>query len=100
MVRIEIVYAEPHRSIVKAYRLPAGARVADAVAQAAADGDFAGIDWLHSSIGIFGTLTHADHPLEDGDRVEIYRPLARDPKLARRARAARTTRKPGSPRIR
>jgi hypothetical protein len=34
-----------------------------------------------------------DQILEDGDRVEIYRPLAADPKLARRARAkqARTS---------
>jgi len=100
MVRIEIVYAEPHRSIAKAYRLPAGARVSDAVTQAAADGDFAGIDVLHSTIGIFGKLTRADHPLKDGDRVEIYRPLARDPKLARQARAARTGRTPGAPRVR
>jgi putative ubiquitin-RnfH superfamily antitoxin RatB of RatAB toxin-antitoxin module len=100
MVEIEIVYAEPHRSITKAYSLPTGARVSDAVAQAAADGDFAGIDLLHSSIGIFGKLTPADHPLKDGDRVEIYRPLARDPKLARQARAARTARTHGSPRVR
>jgi len=87
MVEIEIVYAEPHRSIVKACRLPAGACVADAVAQAAADGDFVGIDWRHASIGIFGKLTPSDHPLKDGDRVEIYRPLACDPKIARRARS-------------
>jgi putative ubiquitin-RnfH superfamily antitoxin RatB of RatAB toxin-antitoxin module len=26
--------------------------------------------------------------VEDGDRVEVYRPLARDPKEARRERAA------------
>jgi putative ubiquitin-RnfH superfamily antitoxin RatB of RatAB toxin-antitoxin module len=86
MVRIEIVYAEPQRSIVKAFRLPEGARVADAVIHAAADRDFVGIDVLHSSVGIFGKLAHADHPLKNGDRVEIYRPLARDPKVARRAR--------------
>jgi len=100
MVEIEIVYAEPHRSISKAYRLPAGARVSDAVAQAAADGDFVGIDWRHASIGIFGKPTPSDHPLKDGDRVEIYRPLGCDPKLARQARAARTARTPGSPRVR
>jgi putative ubiquitin-RnfH superfamily antitoxin RatB of RatAB toxin-antitoxin module len=28
-----------------------------------------------------------EHPLADGDRVEIYRPLAMDPKEARKRRA-------------
>jgi putative ubiquitin-RnfH superfamily antitoxin RatB of RatAB toxin-antitoxin module len=100
MVSIEVAYAEPHRSIVKSYRLPPGACVADALAHAAADPEFTGVDWMKSPIGIFGKLARRDQELNDGDRVEIYRPLARDPKLDRRARAARSTRPPGSPRIR
>ncbi len=97
---IEVAYAEPHRSIVKSYRLAPGARVADALAQAAADPDFGGVDLVNSPIGIFGRLAGANQELKDGDRVEIYRPLACDPKLARRTRAALSTRPPGSPRIR
>jgi putative ubiquitin-RnfH superfamily antitoxin RatB of RatAB toxin-antitoxin module len=100
MVSIEVAYAEPHRSIVKSYHLPPGARVADALAQAAADPDFTGLDLASAPIGIFGRLTPRDQQLNDGDRVEIYRPLASDPKLARRARAARGARAPGSPRPR
>jgi putative ubiquitin-RnfH superfamily antitoxin RatB of RatAB toxin-antitoxin module len=99
-VVIEVAYAEPHRSIVKAYRLLPGARVADALAEAAADPDFTGVELMKSPVGIFGRLTRGDQELNDGDRVEIYRPLAHDPKLARRARAALSTRPPGSPRRR
>lgn len=38
-------------------------------------------------IGVFGRLEPLDTPLQDGDRVEIYRPLQVDPKERRRRRA-------------
>jgi uncharacterized protein len=86
-LEIEIVYAEPQRAIVKRLRLPAGARVADALQLAAVDPDFAAMDLANSTFGIFGKLARADEPLRQGDRLEIYRPLLADPKEARRARA-------------
>lgn len=39
------------------------------------------------SVGIFGRICGRQTPLANGDRVEIYRPLAQDPRTARRARA-------------
>jgi putative ubiquitin-RnfH superfamily antitoxin RatB of RatAB toxin-antitoxin module len=86
-LRIEIAYAEPQRAIVKRYSLTAGSTVADALRLAALDPDFAAVDLANSALGIFGVLTRPDHILKDGDRIEIYRPLAADPKAARRARA-------------
>jgi putative ubiquitin-RnfH superfamily antitoxin RatB of RatAB toxin-antitoxin module len=88
-IRIEIVYAEPQRGIVKVYRLEAGSRVADVLKLAAADPAFTGVDVMNSPAGIFGQLVRPDAALLDGDRIEIYRPLAADPKLARRERARR-----------
>jgi putative ubiquitin-RnfH superfamily antitoxin RatB of RatAB toxin-antitoxin module len=35
-------------------------------------------------IGIYGQKVSLDHLLEEGDRVEIYRPLLADPKEVRR----------------
>ena len=93
-LRIEIAYAEPQRGIVKTWYLPAGSRVADALRLAALDPDFAGVDLANSALGIFGTLTRTDQALKEGDRIEIYRPLATDPKVARRARAKQARRKP------
>ena len=87
MIRIEIAYAEPQRSVVKAFSMPPGALIADALRLAAADQEFFGIDWPGSVVGIFGKVAHRDQPLKDGDRIEIYRPLAAEPKLARRTRA-------------
>jgi len=39
------------------------------------------------SVGIWGRAASPDAGLRDGDRVELYRPLAADPQEARRLRA-------------
>ena len=39
-------------------------------------------------LGIWGRLVNRDQTLEDGDRVEIYRPLEIDPRETRRRLAA------------
>jgi uncharacterized protein len=45
-------------------------------------------------VGIFGRVCDPGQLLADGDRVEIYRPLAADPKSARRARAREARKNP------
>lgn len=90
VIRVEIVYAEPNRSVVKSFSMPPAALLADVLRAAAADQEFLGIDLSGSAVGIFGKATHRDQPLKDGDRIEIYRPLAAEPKLARRERAKKT----------
>jgi uncharacterized protein len=92
-LQIEIAYAEPQRGIVKELRLPPGSCVADALRLAALDPDFSGVDLANSALGIFGRPVRRDHPLQAGDRIEIYRPLAADPKEARRARAKQARQK-------
>jgi len=61
--------------------LPAGATVLDAVVASGlqAEGGF----------GVFGKRVSGHTRVRDGDRVEIYRRLAEDPKEARRRRARR-----------
>lgn len=86
-LQIEVAYAEPQRAIVKIFRMAPGARVVDAMRLAALDPDFSGVDLKNSALGLFGRMIQGDHPLNEGDRIEIYRPLATDPKTARRARA-------------
>jgi hypothetical protein len=87
VIRVEIAYAEPRRSVVKSFSMPPGALLADALRAAAADQEFFGVDLSGSAVGIFGKVAHRDQPLKDGDRIEVYRPLAEEPKLARRTRA-------------
>jgi putative ubiquitin-RnfH superfamily antitoxin RatB of RatAB toxin-antitoxin module len=92
-LEVEIAYAEPQRVIIKVLRLPPGSHVADAMRLAALDPDFTGVDLANSPLGIFGRPTRTDHALQQGDRIEIYRPLAADPKVARRERAKQSRRK-------
>jgi uncharacterized protein len=86
-LRIMVAYALPERVIAKGYRVASGACVADALRLAALDPDFSGVELAGSAFGIFGRLARTDEALQDGDRIEIYRPLTADPKAARRERA-------------
>jgi hypothetical protein len=93
---VEVVCALPERAIIKAYRVSSPATVADALALAAADPDFSGIDVIGSPVGIFGASAAPGRVLQPGDRVEIYRALAADPKQARRERVQRArSQRPG-----
>jgi putative ubiquitin-RnfH superfamily antitoxin RatB of RatAB toxin-antitoxin module len=89
VIRVEIVYAQLQRSIIKSLLLSPGASIADALAEVALDLDFLGVDLANSPVGIFGKVARRDVKLNDGDRIEIYRPLQEEPKLARRKRAGR-----------
>jgi putative ubiquitin-RnfH superfamily antitoxin RatB of RatAB toxin-antitoxin module len=93
-ILIEVVYAEPRRALAKQYRLDAPATIADALRRAAADPDFHGVDVARAAVGVFGKAASADQGLKTGDRVEIYRPLTADPKIARRERAQQQRRPP------
>lgn len=88
-IRVEVVYALPERAWRVALRLPAGSAVKDAVR---ASGLRERLPELASSpldCGIFSHPCAPDRVLEDGDRVELYRPLLCDPKEIRRKRAKR-----------
>ncbi len=89
-LRVEVVYALAEVQHVVELALPANATVADALDRARRLPEFAGIDIANAAIGVFGTLvTDRNQRLNEGDRVEIYRPLTVDPMTARRLRANR-----------
>jgi len=54
--------------------------------------EFPGLDVNALPLGIFGEAVADDCVLRAGDRVEIYRPLANDPRELRRLQAERTRR--------
>ena len=95
MLKVEVVYALAQRSVSKALQLPPGATIADALKLAAGDENFQDLDLANAAVGIFGKVTTRDQRVKDGDRIEIYRPLLEEPKLARRNRAGRKASKSG-----
>ena len=72
-------------------QLPAGSTVAQALAEAARLPELElNLEQLPPAmIGIWGKSARAEQLLKNGDRLEIYRPLTVDPKVARRERFAR-----------
>lgn len=90
LIAVEVVYAAgPHAHRVAALRLPAGASAAAAVEASGLLRQHADIAWPGAPLGVFGRRVAPETALNDGDRVEIYRPLTLDPKERRRRRAGR-----------
>jgi putative ubiquitin-RnfH superfamily antitoxin RatB of RatAB toxin-antitoxin module len=73
--------------------VPEGAKVGDAVRESGLLERFAESGLAAQATGIWGRPCAADTPLKSGDRVELYRPLAMDPKEARRLRASRRSKR-------
>ncbi len=69
--------------------LPAGATLADALLASVALGHLPHAGVSDAGCGIWGKRAVPGQVLRDGDRVELYRPLTVDPKVARRERFAR-----------
>jgi putative ubiquitin-RnfH superfamily antitoxin RatB of RatAB toxin-antitoxin module len=92
-MQIEVVYAEAQLQRIAAIDVSEGATIADALAAASATAGFADINIAGLKTGIYGKLAGPDTVLQEGDRVEIYRPLQADPKVTRRRRAAKDAKK-------
>ena len=88
-IAIEVCYALPGAQRVLSLRVPAGSTARRAVALSCIDALFPEIDAASCPLGVFGTPVGADHRLEDGDRLEVYRPLENDPMEARRLASSR-----------
>lgn len=87
---VEVVFAAPDRQMLITLQLPAGATVREAALQSGLQAHFPELDLVEAPLGLFGkqVASPATQPVEEGDRVEIYRPLLADPKEVRKRRAA------------
>jgi putative ubiquitin-RnfH superfamily antitoxin RatB of RatAB toxin-antitoxin module len=86
-MRVTVTYALPGSVWEQALEVESGATLRDAVGRSGVLDRFPALRAKDLSAGVFGKLRKLDDPLHEGDRVEIYRPLAIDPKEARRVRA-------------
>ena len=89
-IRVSVCFSQAARNIQEVdLLLPRESRLIDALRESALLVGFpdAEIDILQT--GIWGRKLPPDHVLRDGDRVELYRPLKVDPKVARRERFIR-----------
>jgi uncharacterized protein len=81
-VRVEVAWSPAPREVqLIALQLPPGATVREALAASQL-----GLDWSAHAVGIWGQSATLDDPVQEGDRIEVYRALLVDPKEARRLR--------------
>ena len=87
-IEVEIVYATSERYWRQALQLEPNATVTDALK--ALDRDLFPVDMevAIERVAIYGQLAKPDKRLHAYDRIELLRPLIRDPKDTRRMRAA------------
>ena len=83
--RCVVAYATRERQYLWAVDIPLDATIAEAIEAARQLADEPDVPWETAPVGIFGEpRERSDWPAE-GDRVELYRPLANDPRDRRRA---------------
>lgn len=86
---MEVVYATPERQVLVELGVEPGCTVGEAIERSGIRDEFPGMTVDPAAVGIFSRKVPLDHALDDGDRVEVYRPLVADPKETRRRRAKR-----------
>ncbi|RJG10534.1 RnfH family protein [Pseudomonas cavernicola] len=90
-ITVEVVYALADQQKLLRLSVPYGTTVRQAVEQSGMTVYFPGLDLASCPLGIFGKVVAKpeERVLEEGERVEIYRPLIADPKEVRKQRAAK-----------
>lgn len=88
-IHVEVAYALPERQAIIPLQVLTGTTALQAAQRSGIAERFEALDLENARLGVFGKLVAGDQVLQEGDRVEIYRPLKADPKEVRKARAAR-----------
>jgi putative ubiquitin-RnfH superfamily antitoxin RatB of RatAB toxin-antitoxin module len=89
-IEVVVVYSPATREVYEeVLTLPAGTTVVQALQGSRLATQFPALDLAHAPVGVWGRKASRELVLRDQDRVEVYRPLRVDPKVARRERFAR-----------
>ncbi|RPH24168.1 RnfH family protein [Buttiauxella warmboldiae] len=92
-IKVEVAYALPEKQYLLKVVLEQGSTVEQAIAASGILELRTDIDLAKNKIGIFSRPVKLSDSVNEGDRVEIYRPLIADPKELRRQRAEKTAQK-------
>jgi putative ubiquitin-RnfH superfamily antitoxin RatB of RatAB toxin-antitoxin module len=86
-VHVTVVYCPPGEVWMREVALDPGATLLDAVRASGVLQAFPALGEGVPDLGVFNRPRAPQDAVQDGDRIEIYRPLTIDPKEARRIRA-------------
>ncbi len=86
-LKITVLYSPAPRQVRQwVLSLPGGATLAQALATCRLFQDFPELQAGRLQLGIWGRKVSLNQPLHHSDRIEVYRALRVDPKIARRER--------------
>lgn len=86
-ISIELVYALPQEQTLLAIDVDEGSTIEEAIRESGIMLSHPEIDLKKNKVGIWNKAAKLTQVLEEGDRIEIYRPLIADPKEVRKRRA-------------
>jgi putative ubiquitin-RnfH superfamily antitoxin RatB of RatAB toxin-antitoxin module len=86
-IHVSVVYSSAPRQLQEwALQMPEGSTLLQALEASGLAAAFPEVDLGTAVAGIWGRKAGMTQLLREGDRVEVYRPLQVDPKVARRER--------------
>jgi uncharacterized protein len=83
-MNIGVAYADKFKRLWLQLEVPDGSTVREAIECSGLLPQFPEIDLSTQAVGIFGRIVKLDTRVNDGDRVEIYRPITADPETVER----------------
>lgn len=94
-IQVEVAYATPEKQTILAIHVAMGTTVFQAAQMSGIVNEFPEIVLEDAKLGLFGKAVRnpKEEVLREMDRVEIYRALTIDPKVARANRAAKAAEK-------
>lgn len=90
LIHVEVVYGPSVRNVQRVeLAMAVGTTLEQALQSSGLISGLLPAEHRNLEFGVWGRKVAVDHVLRDRDRVELYRPLTVDPKVARRERFAR-----------
>lgn len=83
---VQVSYADTDASIVLTVNVAPGTTIRDAFELSGIQKIAKNVRLVEGRAGIFGEIKPLDTPVQENDRIEIYRPLAASPKETRKKR--------------
>lgn len=86
-IAIEVVYALPKEQTLLSLQIDKDSTVEQVILESGICHQYPDIDLKVNKVGVWNKAVKLTQLVEDGDRIEIYRPLIADPKEVRKRRA-------------
>ncbi len=85
-MNIGVCYAEAERQLWVRLEVPDESTIQQAIELSGVLKQYPQIDLTTQKVGVYGKLAKLDAPIQEGDRIEIYRKITADPQQVQRRR--------------